>query len=374
MVAILSNQREVIFEAVQAMYTDVASHPEKVFHFPTGRDACRFVGYPDEQLDLIPPTAVESFAGVGYPFAAGAVQPGNTVLDVGSGSGTDVLIARTWAGPSGKVIGLDMTEAMLEKLARNVSLAGATNVEWVQGNAEEIPLPDASVDVVTSNGVLNLVPDKARAVAEIFRVLRPGGRVQIADIVLGRPIDTACSADPQLWAECIVGATPEDSYLAFFHAAGFAEIETLAKLDYFSASASPETRSIATSFRACSLVLRARKPAPDGDASVLPPWRDTHSSHAAASLNPSSAADAPAPLPRADAVFDAQGQICGALEPVLKARMRDLASGQVLEVLTNDPSARLGLPSWCRLTGHGLLATVEEDAIRTRFYLRKKKR
>ena len=372
MVAILSNQREVIFAAVQAMYTDVASHPGKVFHFPTGRDACHFVGYPDEQLNRIPPTAVESFAGVGYPFAAGAIHPGDTVLDVGSGSGTDVLIAHTLTGPSGRVIGLDMTEAMLEKLARNVSLAGATNVEWMQGNAEEFPLPDTSVDVVTSNGVLNLVPDKRRAVQEIFRVLRPGGRVQIADIVLGKPIDDACSTDPQLWAECIVGATMEDSYLALFHAAGFTDIETLANLDYFSASASPETRSIASSFRACSLVLRARKPTSHTEVSAPVPWRDIPSSNTRGLPSSNSAISGPASTPSADAVFDAYGQICGTLEPNLKSRLRELVTGEVLEVLADDPAARLGLPSWCRLTGHGLIATVEEDATRTRFYLRKK--
>lgn len=150
MVAFFSNQKEHIFEAVQAMYTDVASYPLKEFHFPTGRSACEFVGYPVSQLDAIPATACESFAGVGYPFAAQVIREGDTVLDIGSGSGTDVLIAANLVGVTGKVYALDMTEAMRNKLHKNIELQGAINVEIMSGNAEEIPLPDASVDVVTS--------------------------------------------------------------------------------------------------------------------------------------------------------------------------------------------------------------------------------
>jgi arsenite methyltransferase len=174
MVAILSNQREVIFDAVRRMYTDVALVPEREFHFPTGRDACEFVGYPAEELDRLPKVAVESFAGVGYPFAAAVIRSGDTVLDIGSGSGTDAFIAAGLVGPGGRVIGLDLTEAMRDKLRANAAAAGAANLEVLAGNAEAIPLPDASVDVVSSNGVLNLVPDKPRAIREIARVLRAG--------------------------------------------------------------------------------------------------------------------------------------------------------------------------------------------------------
>jgi len=258
MVAIVSDKREFIFKAVADMYTDVATHPEKTFHFPTGRLACLFVGYPGHQLDLIPATAPESFAGVGYPFAVGAIREGDVVLDIGSGSGTDALISSTLTGPCGKVHGLDMTQAMLEKLRRNIAAMGVQNVVPLEGNAEEIPLPDASVDVVTSNGVLNLVPDKPRAFAEIARVLRPGGRVQISDISLAKPVSDKSRSDPKLWAECVVGAVVEDDYLAKLRAAGL-DVEVLSRLDYFAGSVSADTRRVAHGLGAHTIVMRGTK-------------------------------------------------------------------------------------------------------------------
>jgi len=260
MVAILSNQREVIFGAVQRMYTDVALMPEREFHFPTGRRACEFVGYPTEQLDRLPASAVESFAGVGYPFAAAVIQAGDTVLDIGSGSGTDALIAARLVGSDGQVICLDLTEAMRDKLRANAAAAGAANLEVLAGNAEAIPLPDGSVDVVTSNGVLNLVPDKPRAVREVTRVLRPGGRLQLADIVVRTLPSDQCRSQPELWAECIVGATTAETYAAEFEAAGLCDVEMLSRSDYFSGSHNEETRRVAGSFGAHTVVVRARKP------------------------------------------------------------------------------------------------------------------
>lgn len=260
MVAITSLQREHIIESVQAMYTEVATMPEKVFHFPTGRNACEFVGYPASQLDAIPATAVESFAGVGYPFAVEAIKQGDVVLDIGSGSGTDVLIASLLTGSKGKVYALDMTVAMRDKLRDNARQASADNIEPVEAEAENIPLPDDSVDVVTSNGVLNLVPDKKKAFQEIFRVLKPGGRVQIADIVVSQEVSEACRQDPKLWAECIVGAMESDDYLELFREIGFKEVAKLDQLDYFSASVSKETRDVAASLGAHSIVMKALKP------------------------------------------------------------------------------------------------------------------
>ena len=148
MVAILGGTREFIFKAVEQMYTDVATQPRRTFHFPTGRHASLFVGYPGDLLDRIPATATESFAGVGFPFAANVIREGDTVLDIGSGSGTDTLIASLLTGDRGTVYGLDMTEAMRSKLHHNAAQMKATNVRVVDGNAERLPLPDASVDVV----------------------------------------------------------------------------------------------------------------------------------------------------------------------------------------------------------------------------------
>ncbi len=261
MVVIDRFQRDVIHDAVQGMYTAVALDPAQGFHFPTGRPACERLGYPAEELDALPEEAVASFAGVGYPFAADAIRPGDVVLDIGSGSGTDALIAARRAGPEGTVIGLDLTEAMREKLRRVAREAGAGNLEVRDGDAESLPLPDASVDVVTSNGVINLVPDKEAAAREIARVLRPGGRVQIADIALSEPASDACRSNPELWAECIVGAVPEEKYLETFGEAGLQDAEVLARHDYFAASDSESTRELAHSLGARSFVMRCRKPA-----------------------------------------------------------------------------------------------------------------
>lgn len=260
MVAFVGDKKESIFKAVSEMYSDVARHPGRQFHFPTGRPACLFVGYPKGQLDTIPETAVESFAGVGYPFAVGAIQQGDRVLDIGSGSGTDVLIASTLVGSFGQVYGLDMTDAMLSKARANAEKMRTSHVEFLKGNAETIPLPDASVDSVTSNGVLNLVPDKPRAFSEIFRVLRPGGRIQIADIVLGNPIKAESRNDPQLWAECIVGAVQEDDYLALFDATGFKNVTVIGTLDYFSKSSEADTREVAARYGAKTIVISGSKP------------------------------------------------------------------------------------------------------------------
>ena len=242
MVVITSSQRDVILDAVRGMYSEVARHPDREFHFPTGRAACEIVGYPVELLDRLPAHSLESFAGVGYPFRAQCLRPGDTVLDIGSGSGTDVFAAREWVGSRGQVYGLDLTAAMRAKLQGIAIELGADNVTVLEGDAEDIPLPDASIDVVTSNGVLNLVPDKARAVTEIARVLRPGGRAQIADIVLAQSASEACRSQPELWAECIVGATTEADYLALFEAAGLVDVEILERHDYFGHSASQPTQ------------------------------------------------------------------------------------------------------------------------------------
>jgi SAM-dependent methyltransferase len=257
--ALWSDKKEFIFKAVEEMYTDVASRPGAVFHFPTGRLACLFVGYPAAQLDCLPEEATESFAGVGYPFSADVIRPGDTVLDIGSGSGTDTLIAAMLTGPSGVVHGLDMTPAMREKLQRIVTAKQIGHVRVIEGNAEHIPLPDASVDVVTSNGVLNLVPDKPAAFGEIARVLKPGGRLQISDIALRVPVSEQSRADPRLWAECVVGAITEDDYVSLLRAAGLS-VEVFRDMDYFAGSVNASTRRAAHALGARAIVMRGCKP------------------------------------------------------------------------------------------------------------------
>lgn len=184
LVAIASYDRDAIMAAVIGMYTDVATAPQRGYHFPTGRAACEKLGYPADLLERLAPGALESFAGVGYPFLGGWITSGDTLLDVGAGAGTDSLLAAVQTGSGGRVYALDLTPAMLDKLRGNARAMGCTNLFPVCGNAEQIPLSDASIDVVISNGVFNLVPDKQRAFHELHRVLRSGGRLQISDIVI----------------------------------------------------------------------------------------------------------------------------------------------------------------------------------------------
>jgi ubiquinone/menaquinone biosynthesis C-methylase UbiE/predicted DsbA family dithiol-disulfide isomerase len=250
---------EVVTVAVRKLYTEVAQKPRGVFHFPVGREGTKVAGYPDDILEKIPSTAVESFAGVGYPHGTKSISEGDKVLDVGSGSGTDLLVAAALTGPRGTVTGLDMTEAMIEKARTNVAKAGLTNAKLVKGDATGIPVDDSSVDVVTSNGVLNLVPDKPKAFAEIFRVLRPGGRLQLADIVTKESVQAVCGIVPQLWADCIGGASVEAEYLEMIRRAGFVDVKVVDRIDYFSKS--PEsTRRLTETFGAESVVIAARKP------------------------------------------------------------------------------------------------------------------
>jgi len=249
-----------IFDAVQEMYEDVAVTPTEEFHFPTGRSSCLHLGYPEDELDALPARAVESFAGVGYPFLANGIEPGDTVVDVGSGSGVDALIAALRTGSEGRVYGVDMTPAMLEKAEDIIREAGVDTVQLLDGRADNLPLDDDSVDVLTSNGVFNLVPDKERAFREAYRVLRPGGRLQIADIALSEPVSEESKANPELWAECIVGAEPEDEYLGLVRSAGFEDIAVIDRLDYFARSSDESTREVAKSLGAHTIVFTGEKP------------------------------------------------------------------------------------------------------------------
>jgi arsenite methyltransferase len=191
---------EVLREAIQEEYAEVASHPEKGFHFYTGRPLARMLEYADEWLEGIPEASIESFAGTGNPFSLGELRPGERVVDVGCGAGIDSLIAAKKVGPEGCVIGVDMTPSMLEKARQAADEVGLENVEFREGYAEELPVEDGWADVVISNGVLNLMPDKAAALEEMSRVLKPGSRLQIGDILVQKAVPESTKRKIDLWA------------------------------------------------------------------------------------------------------------------------------------------------------------------------------
>jgi arsenite methyltransferase len=217
---------------VTEMYREVAEEPFKEFHFETGRTLAERLGYPPVELDTIPAEAIDSFAGVGYYFDLARIQPGETVVDLGSGSGMDSFLAARYAGESGRVIGIDMTDAQLTKARRLAVEGGFANVEFVDAQIEQLPLPDACADVVISNGVINLSPDKATVFAEAARVLRPGGRLALADIVTSVQLPLGVTCDASLWAACIGGAMQRDDYREALEAAGF-ELHDLKENDQY---------------------------------------------------------------------------------------------------------------------------------------------
>ncbi len=183
---------------IKKTYAAVSREPEKDFVFPTGRAWAEDLDYPEE-LSGVPDSAVESYAGVANPFILGRLAPGERVLDLGCGAGTDTLVAAQMVGPDGHVTGIDMTPEMLSR-ARAASLEiGVANVEFVESEAERLPFPDGSFDVVISNGVIDLIPDKDAVFSELHRVLRPGGRIQIADVTIQNPVSAEGRRDIDLW-------------------------------------------------------------------------------------------------------------------------------------------------------------------------------
>ncbi|HEU5372355.1 MAG TPA: methyltransferase domain-containing protein [Gaiellaceae bacterium] len=183
---------------IKKTYAAVSQEPERDFIFPTGRAWAEDLGYPAE-LAGVPESAVESFAGVANPWTMGRLAAGERVLDLGSGAGTDSLVAAQMVGPHGRVTGIDMTDAMLAKARAAATEMGVTNIEFVEGEAEGLPFADASFDVVISNGVIDLVPDKDAVFAELYRVLAPGGRMQIADVTIQNPVSEEGRRKIDLW-------------------------------------------------------------------------------------------------------------------------------------------------------------------------------
>lgn len=187
-------------DEVRTMYSRLASAPDGDFHFHRGPHyAATRLGYDSTELAALPSEVTSAFAGIGNPHAIGRIPVGATVLDIGCGAGTDLLIAARRTGPTGRAIGVDMTEAMRRRAAQGAATSGLSHVEVREGDATHLPVENGSIDVVISNGVLNLVPEKERAVAEIARVLKPGGRVQIADIIIGSTLPDSALRDIDLW-------------------------------------------------------------------------------------------------------------------------------------------------------------------------------
>jgi arsenite methyltransferase len=224
---------EALRSEVQTKYRDVAVDPTAGFHFHTGRPLAERLGYPGEILRDLPDEAVAAFAGVENPFAAGTIPEGSRVVDLGSGGGFDCFVASRIVGPRGWVIGVDMTPEMLERSRRVAGQLGATNVEIREGILEDLPVEDGWADVVISNGVLNLVADKAQVLAEAHRVLRPGGVLQVADIAVGVEVPEEARCDIGLWTDCIAGARSVDQWCDLIAGAGFGEISVGLATDTF---------------------------------------------------------------------------------------------------------------------------------------------
>jgi len=242
--------------AIRSEYAAVASEPDRGFHFHTGYRLAAILGYPEEWIAALPPAAVVSMAGTGNPLALGEVRAGERVVDCGSGAGVDALIAARLVGPNGHVIGIDMTPEMVAKARANATEAGLANVEFREGMLEDLPVETGWADVVISNGVLNLIPDKAAALAEMFRVLRPGGRLQAADIVLERRVSGDSKQDVSLWTGCIAGGLLEEEILALVDGAGFIDVEIVRGADVFSGA--PQ-HSNAAAFGTRGAGIRARR-------------------------------------------------------------------------------------------------------------------
>ena len=190
---------ERLREAIREEYSVVATHPDRGFHFHTGRPLARILGYEESWLEGIPEATIASFAGTGSPFRLGVLRDGERVVDVGCGAGIDALIASRMVGDRGYVVGVDMTPAMIDRARASAAEIDATNIEFCHGVAESLPVPNGWADVVISNGVLNLFPDKAAGLAEMARVLAPGGRLQIADILVQKTVGDRAKLNIDLW-------------------------------------------------------------------------------------------------------------------------------------------------------------------------------
>jgi SAM-dependent methyltransferase len=243
---------------VKAMYRSVAEDPLGEFHFEMGRALAERLGYAHADLDRIPAEAIDSFAGVGYYFHLADVSEDETVVDLGSGSGMDTFIAALKVGRTGKVIGIDMTDEQRAKAERLRARDGFSNVSYLKGYIEEVPLPDGVADVVISNGVINLATEKGRVFREAARLLKPGGRLALSDIVTEVQLPETIVCNSTLWAACIGGAAQQNSYCSQIEAAGLRvlKIEDNPQYQFISDNAKGASKK----FGVKSISLLAKKP------------------------------------------------------------------------------------------------------------------
>jgi arsenite methyltransferase len=215
---------DAIRTAIRGKYAEVAISAAGKFGYPTGKTGAEALGYDSGVIRQAPSRLLESFCGVGNPFLLGEIRSGEVVLDFGCGAGFDLYVASRTVGKNGRVCGVDLTQEMVKLAARNLAAAGATNFEVKKIDSEEIPYPDNFFDVVTSNGVINLSPRKAACFRELYRVLKPGGRVQFADVVLENDLPAGLADSPEAWSQWIGGAVPVRDQMRFMEDAGFAGV------------------------------------------------------------------------------------------------------------------------------------------------------
>lgn len=244
---------------VRAVYQQVAHEPAAEFHFETGRALAEKLGYPAAELDRIPPAALESFAGVGYAFDLAALRPGEHVLDLGSGAGTDVFLAALAVGDEGRVVGVDMTDEQLDKAEALRSRFAFDNVRFVHAYLEDLPFEPERFDAIISNGVINLAAEKDAVFREAARVLKPGGRMAFSDIVTETQLTEDIVCDAALWAACIGGAAQQDDYRGMIEAAGLRVLTVRVNDRYGFLSKS--ARSASERFGVRSVSLLAERPA-----------------------------------------------------------------------------------------------------------------
>ena len=319
---------------VKNMYREVALHPYEKYHFEMGRALAEKLGYEPKYLDKIPQQAIESFAGVGYFFDISGIKEGEKILDLGSGSGMDSFLASLRAGTTGAVTGVDMTDEQLEKSTSLQKQYGFNNINFVKSYIENLPFEDGSFDVVISNGVINLSADKAKVFKEISRVLKPNGRLAIADIVTEKNLPENVVCNTTLWASCIGGASQQDEYREAIEGAGLEVLSVINNDQYAFISSSAQGASKQYGVKSVSLLAQKKIKV---NASLYVP-----------------------------------GLACANLTPAIKKEIQNIKSGEILEVFSDDNASSEGVPAWCRLTGNKLLHEQKVDREKTAFYIQKK--